>query len=167
MTPFDFGQITQELANARIAHMLDCPFVETTGLELHHLDLLPDVIDAQRAGQPDRAPLDEALHVMPPDQGNMLAEAASVGLDQAGTMLGFLLAHLVEDLRGVGIGLPQTVGEIAVNTAVLLFQGNSQSQNLALGKLAEFLRHLFLFVSSVPSVSSYFQNGNRTETIQR
>src|ERR1700730_17536146 len=130
MTPFDFGQIAQELANARITHLLDGPFAKTTALELHHLDLLADVIDAQGADQPDRAPLEEALHVMPPNQRNMLAEAASVGLDQARAMLRFLRAHLVEDLRGVGIDLPQTVGEIAVNVAVLLFQENSQSQNL-------------------------------------
>jgi hypothetical protein len=56
-------------------------------------------------------------------------------------MLGFLLAHLVEDLRGVGIRVTQTVSEIAVDTAVLLFQGDSQSQNLALGELAEFFRY--------------------------
>ncbi len=124
--------------------MLDGPFVKATGFELHHLDLLPDVIDAQWTDQPDRAALDEALDVMPPDQGNVLAEAASVGLDQAGTMLRFLLAHLVEDLRGVRIRVAQTIGEIAVNTAVLLFQGNSQSQNLALGKISELLGHPFL-----------------------
>ncbi len=47
MTPFDLGQITQELANVRITHMLDGSFIEATGFELHHLDLLPNVVDAQ------------------------------------------------------------------------------------------------------------------------
>jgi hypothetical protein len=56
-------------------------------------------------------------------------------------MLRFLLAHFVEDLRRVGIRLAETIGEIAVNATVLLFQKNSQGQNLALGKLSEFPRH--------------------------
>jgi len=76
MTPFDLGQITQEFANVRITYMLDGSFIEATSFELHHLDLLPDVIDAQWTDQPDRAALNEALDVMPANQGNVLAEAA-------------------------------------------------------------------------------------------
>src|SRR5713226_6461229 len=128
--------------------MLDGPFVKATGFKLHHLDLLSDVLNAQRTGQPDRAPLDESLDVLPPNQRNVLAEAVSVGLDEAGAMLRFLLAHVVEDLRGVGIRFAQTISEIAVDATVLFFQKHSQSQNLSLGKLSEFLRHPFLFVQN-------------------
>jgi hypothetical protein len=56
-------------------------------------------------------------------------------------MLRFLSTHVVEDLRGVGVDLPQTIGEVAVNATVLLFERNGQGQNLALGQFAEFSRH--------------------------
>ena len=136
------------LATFAIAYVLDGPFVKATSLELHHLDLLSDVLDPQRTGQPDRAPLEKSLDVLPTNQGNMLAEAASVRLDQAGTMPGFLLAHLVENLRGVGVRLAQAIGEIGVNTAVLLFEKDSEGQNLALGEAVEVL-HSSRYTTSV------------------
>src|ERR1700676_4774216 len=124
-----------------MTYLLDRPLVEAAGLELHDLDLLPDVLDAQGTREPERAPLDESLDVLPPDEGNVVAEAASVRLDQAGAMLRFFPPQLVEDLRGLGIGLAQPIGEVGVDATVLLFERNSQGENVTLGKLAEFLRH--------------------------
>src|ERR1700676_4975484 len=56
-------------------------------------------------------------------------------------MLRFLSAHVVENLRSVGVDLPQTIGEVAVNATVLLFEKNGLGQNFALGQFAEFSRH--------------------------
>jgi hypothetical protein len=96
MTPFDLGQVTQELPDARITDLTYGPFVKATGLELHLLGLLSHLVEAQGTREPDRASLDESLDVLPSNQGNMLAEAASVRLNQGVTMLRFLSAQVVE-----------------------------------------------------------------------
>ena len=141
MTALDLGEIAQELADAGVAHLLDRAFIKTAGFEFHHFHLLAHFVNAQWLHQPHRPPLDKTLHVLPANERDVLAEALPINIDQAGAVLRFFLPHLVEDLGGVGIGFPQTIGKIRINAAVLFFQRNGERQDLARRELLEFFCH--------------------------
>ena len=64
----------------------------------------------------------KALHILPPDQRNVFAEALAVGGDQRRPVPRFLRAHVVEQRCRCGIGLAQSIGEIRVHAAIFFFQ---------------------------------------------
>ena len=64
----------------------------------------------------------------------MLAEFFRVQIDQAAPVVVFLRRHVEKYLGAVGELLTQPLGEIGVDTAVLLLRADRQSQDLALGQ---------------------------------
>ncbi len=79
----------------------------------------------------------EALHVLATNEGNVLAELLSMQLDQPMPVPIFLCPHFLEQFRGRGKVALQTVGEIVVDTGVLFFQRDRESQDLLLRETAE------------------------------
>ncbi len=84
--------------------------------------------EAERTVEPDWLPRDEAVDVFATNQRDVFAESLTKDLDQSRTMRRFLLLHLVEDRSGRGIRLAKAVGEIAINPAVLPFEGNCERE---------------------------------------
>jgi len=96
--------------------------VEAPCLQFHDLCLLPHDTDAQGTEQPNGTTLNEAFNVLTTDERYMFTKALTVGLDQAGPMRGLLRLHFFKDLGRGWIPIAQTVGEVAVNAAIFLFQ---------------------------------------------
>ena len=84
----------------------------------------------------------EPVDVLPPDERDVLAEAAAKLVDQERAVFGFLVLHLVEHRRRRRIRLAQAVGEIAVDAAVLFLQRDRERENLGLCQVAEVFRHV-------------------------
>src|SRR5271168_3191364 len=95
----------------------------------------PSSLRTEASHLPDRLAGDEAVHVLPADQRNVLAEFRHIEVDQAAAVLVLLRRHLLEDARAGGVGVSETFREIRINAPVLLFGADSQSENLAFGKV--------------------------------
>src|ERR1700726_109710 len=122
MLALRLGQIAEQFAYPRVPALLHGAFVKTPRLQFHDLDLLADSVDSQGANQPHGKPMDKALDVLAPDQGDVLAKALPIDPDQAGPMFGLLRLHLLEHLGGSRVSFAEPIDEIPVDPAVLLFQ---------------------------------------------
>ena len=71
----------------------------------------------------------------------MVAKTSAIEIDQTISMADLFGLHFVEKLRGGGIVGPKTLGKLAVDAAILLFEGDSQRQDLPLTQLLEIFRH--------------------------
>ena len=81
--------------------------------------------------------MDEAFDVLAADQRQVVSELLPVHVDQHGAVADFLVGHLVEHLgRGWEL-LAQTLGEAAIDAAVLVLAGNGQRQDFLLGKFGK------------------------------
>jgi hypothetical protein len=134
---FFLGQVAQELADAGVGRLGDGPLVELLGLEFHQLDLFADRIDPQAACQPDGPTLHEALHVLPSDEGDVIAELAAVQLDEPMAMAILFPPHFFEHVCGGGIVCFQMLGKVAINSGVFLFEGNRQGEDLLFAQAFE------------------------------
>src|SRR6516225_7567077 len=74
MLPLDLGQVAQQLANRGIGHVADGALIEAPRFKFHHLGLLADILDSQRAHEPFRAALDKAFYILTANQRDVLAE---------------------------------------------------------------------------------------------
>ena len=84
---------------------------------------------------------DEPFDVAPPKQRDVVTETRSEELDEARTVLRLFLLHLLENPGGRCKILAQPVGEVGVNPAVLLLEGDRKRQNLAFGEIFEASGH--------------------------
>ncbi len=110
--------------------------------QLHDLGLLAHLFDTERADEPLRAAFDESLYVLAANQRNVIAEALLVEVDQALAMPGLFGLHVLEHFRGGGVGVAQTVGEVAVHAGVLFFELDREREDLLLAEIFEaFLGH--------------------------
>src|SRR5438045_2756086 len=98
-------------------------------------------MDAQRTRQPHRAARHESGDVLPANERDVLAKTLPVELDQAGAMAGLFFDHVLEEFRGGGVLAAQPVGEVAVDASVLLFERDSQREDLALRQIFELFGH--------------------------
>ena len=131
------GEIAEQAAHADILGLFGGFRIELLGLLLHGLDFLADDVERQVLHQPDRTAAKEALDVLAADRRQVLAEALLVGLEQAMAVAALFLGHLLEDLRGVRITLPEVFGEGHVDAAVFLFGSDRDRQHLALAEFGE------------------------------
>jgi hypothetical protein len=99
VTALLLGQVIEQLADAGVLGAAGRLFIEAARLHFHGGGFFAHGIEAQRFGEPDRAPMHEAAHVIAADQGNVFAELALVKFDQAAPVAGFFLPHAVEHLR--------------------------------------------------------------------
>src|SRR5438132_675138 len=75
------------------------------------------------------AAIDEAMHVLTPDERDVVAETGFVKFEQAMAVAVLLLAHVAELFRLLGIISLQAVGEIFVDARILLFERDCQGEN--------------------------------------
>ena len=104
--------------------------------------LIADGLQTERLHQPNRLAVDEAAHVLPADERDVVAEFLLKQLDQPAAMARFLLAHAVEDRGRGGEIFAQALGVVGVDALVFFLQRNSQRQDLALREAVEAL-HTF------------------------
>ena len=136
-TPTPGLSLLEQLADAGVGGLRRRALVEAPRLDLGRACLLPHRLQAERSRQPHVAAFDEAAHVLPPDQWNVLAEFLFVEFKQSPSVVAFFVAHLLED-RGRGRELlPQAFGVVGVDALVFFFEGDGQRQDLAFGKAVE------------------------------
>ena len=66
----------------RIRHLVQSALVKAPSLQLHGLHLFANGIQAERPHQPHGPAVDEALHVLPADERDMVAESLAVHVNQ-------------------------------------------------------------------------------------
>ena len=134
--------------------------VKTHRLRFHHLNLLSHLLDTQHFGEPKRFPAKKPLDVLPLDKRNVLSELRAVGSHESLGMHQFFVLHDFEHFRGVRIIRLQPVGIVPVNASVVLFERDSQSQNLPFAQFGKCFGHALRLVR-------WFLNANNTsQTLQ-
>jgi hypothetical protein len=113
--------------------------IEALALRLHQLRLGTHLFEAERPREPQRLALDEALHILPADQRDVVAELLAVEIEEAVTVAVLLLRHRGEHPRRSGIVLAHRIREVAIGAAVLLLQCDGKRQQLLPGQVREVL----------------------------
>ena len=129
----DLGQFVEQLADRGVARGFRRLAVEAAGLVFHRLGVFAHFVEVERAHQPDRRLLDEAFDVLAADQRQVVAEFFPIEVEQHGAMAHFLVRHLVEYLGGGRKLRAQTLGESAIDAAVLFFVGDGEGEDFLLG----------------------------------
>src|SRR5438876_309238 len=86
----------------------------------------------------------KSLHILPPNQRNMLAKSAAIQLRQHPPMLLLLGLHPLEHLRRRRIIRPQRIINIRINPRILLLITDRQRQNFLLAQIRKSPRHRHL-----------------------
>ena len=79
---FLLGQISQQLAHARVRRPARRRLVEPFGFEFHELGLLLHRFQSKRPDQPDRPAAHKSAHILPSQQWHVLAETAPVKIEE-------------------------------------------------------------------------------------
>src|SRR5215468_10480129 len=138
------GEIAEELADGGVRRVARRGVIEAFALGLHQLCLGAHLLETQRTEQPERFSLQKALHILPADERNVIAEFTAVEVEKTMAVAVLFLGHGGEHPRRSRIVLAHGLGEIAISANVLFFQGNRQCQNLAFRKIFEVLLHFVL-----------------------
>src|SRR5437016_3727013 len=77
-----------------------------------------DAVDEDGFGQPDGAAFYEAFDMFAADEGDVVAEALAVEVEEAGAMIGFFFLHFFEDGGAGGESGAQAVGDVGVDAGV-------------------------------------------------
>jgi hypothetical protein len=133
------GQIAEQLAHARVRGPFHGPLVEALRLELHDLGLLPHRVEAERTDHPYRPARDEPLHVLPPQERDVLTEFLAVKLDQPAAVGVLFTRHLGEHLGRSGVIVLQALGIIGVNAGILFLKRDGEGKDLLFGQVRESL----------------------------
>ncbi len=120
MVPLLFCQVAKQLPDSNIRGASRGGFIESLRFQLHQFRGLLHRSQAQRPHQPDRPTAHEPAHVLAPDQRHMLAEPAAVELQQPMPMRIFITPHFGKFLRLLRVVLLQAIGEIIVDSRILL-----------------------------------------------
>jgi hypothetical protein len=113
--------------------------VEARRLVFHFLGGFADVVEPKRTVEPDRMALDEALHVLAPDQRQKFAEFLAVELEQHVVMADLLRRHLVVHRRRIRVRTAKAIRKRAVDAIVLVLIGNGERQNFSLAQIGKTL----------------------------
>ena len=140
-------QIPQQFPRRHIAGPLRRPLIKPPRLGLHRLGQFPHRLDPQRPHQPHGPMPNKPLHILPPNQRNMLAKTLAIQLRQHPPMLLLLGLHPLKHLRRRRIIRPQRKIDIRINPRILLLIGNRQRQNLLLRQIRKSPRHRHLLLS--------------------
>ena len=119
---FLFGEISEQLADAGVGCAASGGLVKSFRFHLHALGGFLDGLQTKRAHEPDGAAVHEPAHVLTPDERHVITEAVFVKFQQAMAMTVLLMAHDPELFGRLGIIRLQTIGEVAVDAGIFLFQ---------------------------------------------
>ncbi len=137
---FLLGETVEEFAHRGVAGGACGRAVEARGLVFHVLRIFAHLGEAERAHEPERPVLHEALHVLAPNQREVFAEFRSIEVEQHRAVAHLLVRHLVEDLGGGRISLAQPFRESAIDAVVLLLVADREREDFLLAEIAEPLR---------------------------
>ena len=134
---FGGGQVPQKLARRGVARAGGGAGVERLGRLLHRLRFAANRVQRQVLRQPDRTAGVEPGDMFAADQGDHLAKAGAVQVDQALAVTVLFHRHAVEHLgRGRKVRA-QALGKAAVDAGVILFRRDRQGQNLLFGQIGK------------------------------
>src|SRR3954454_24762153 len=94
-------------------------------------------LDFESLRHPNGPALDEALHVLSPNQRDVIAKTLLEQVEKHAAMAALRLRHVHEDLRGSGVALLQALCELAVDPPVLFLRLDGESQNLPICQFGE------------------------------
>ena len=92
---------------------------------------------SKRTNLPDRLVADEAAHILPAHQRNVLTKFGAIEFQQPAAVFAFLGDHFLEDLGGRGIIFAQTLGDVGVNPAILLLVRDREGKHFTFGEIGE------------------------------
>ena len=111
--------------------------IEPPCVLLHLLHVPAHRLDAHGAHLPGRLALHPAPHLLALHERDVGAEPLREHVDQLAAVLVLLGRHVGEHLGAAGVFLPQVMGEVGVNTAVLLLAGDGKGEQVAFGQFRE------------------------------
>jgi len=114
--------------------------VKPTGVLLHLSCLLSHGVDALQADLPKSHTLHETAHVLTPDKRDVAAELRHVEVDQHSPVVIFLCCHVGKDMCGIRMMLPQPLGKVGVDTAILFLTADGKRENFWLCEIIEGLQ---------------------------
>jgi hypothetical protein len=94
MPTFFGSQIAEKLPDGCVLRQRSRARIKALRLGFHKLGLFPDMVEPQRAPEPDRFARHEAPDIMPLNQRHMVAVTGSIKVEQAVTMTVLLGHHL-------------------------------------------------------------------------
>jgi hypothetical protein len=153
------GQIAEQLPHHRIARLRDGRLVKIARLFLHGFHFTANHRHGQDFIDPKRLARDEALHVLTPDERDVLAEFLPVKLDQPVPMAILLIVHRLQRLGCGGIILPNTLCQIGVDSAILLLGLDGQREDLLRGKFLKRFGHGGWYESNTSAYNLVFVPG--------
>ena len=83
--------------------------------------------------------MDEALHVLPANERQIVAELRPVEVEQHGPVAHLLVRHLLEYLGRGAVPLAQALREAAIDAAVLFFVADREREDFLLAEVGEAL----------------------------
>ena len=95
--------------------------------------------------------LKEAAHVVAADQRNMLTELLAINLDEPPPMITLLPSHFGEHIGAGRVVLPQALGDVGVDTTVLLLVGDRQRETFFSARSEKFRMAGTLFAQELSS----------------
>src|SRR5260370_20429635 len=90
---------------------------------------------------PEGAAVEKAFDVLAADERDVLAKPLAVDLKQGVAVPGLLGLHLFKNLGRGRVRFAESLGEVAIDPAILLFQGDRQGEDFALGEVFEVSCH--------------------------
>ncbi len=121
------GEVAEQLAYPGIGAAAGGVGVEAAGVHLHLPGHATHGLDPEGTHLPGWAAGDGPVHVLAADQRDTVAEFLDVGVYEHPAVLAFLHRHMGEDAGAVGILVPQALGEVGVDPAVLLLATDDQT----------------------------------------
>jgi len=109
--------------------------IKPTRILLHLSRLLSNGIDALQSNLPEPFALYETQYVLTSDQRDMAAELGLIQIDQQPPMLVLLGGHVGKHLRCVGVVFLQSLSEIGIRSAILLFTAYRKRKDFRFRKI--------------------------------
>ena len=138
MACFSLRKLDQQLPHRGVTRVFRGFAVVALGLEFHVLGEFAHLLETERPCQPQRLfRVQEALDVLAADQRQVVPELLPIEIEQHRAVVHFLFSHLVEYLcRGREL-LAQTFRKTAIDTAILFFVGDGESQNFLFAEIGK------------------------------
>ena len=102
---------------------------------------------------------EKALHVLPADERDMLAEFLLIKLDQPVAMAVLFVVHGHERLGRFGIIAADALGKVGVNAAVLLLVLDREREHFPRGKFFQCFRHVKPLAANLGTGRRGFNSG--------
>ena len=120
--------------------------IKSTSILLHLSRLLSHGIDAVQANLPEPLTLYETAYILTSDQWDMAAKLGHIEVDEPPPMIVFLGGHVGKHLRRIGVVLSQSLSEIGINSAILLFTAYCKRKDFQFRQIIKLFHGVGLYL---------------------